>query len=93
MTKDADMKPAITKPDATPHGAVHDAADGASSAIQQVSRVAAQAVDGITIFRNTVRDSPLMMAFVLMGLGYVIGSVTTVRTRPAVMKVVRSPAS
>ena len=86
------MKPAITKPDATPHGAVHDAADGASSAIHQVSRAAAQAVDGITIFRNTVRDSPLMMAFVLVGMGYVIGSVTTMRTRPAAVKVVPKSA-
>lgn len=77
------MKPAITKPDDRPHGTVHDAADGVSSTVQQVQRVAGQAVDGVTLFRDTVRNSPLMMAFLLMGLGYVIGSVTTVRTRPA----------
>jgi hypothetical protein len=47
-----------------------------------MSRVASQTVDGVTLFRDTVRNSPLMMAFLLMGLGYVIGSVTTVRTRP-----------
>lgn len=77
------MKPAITNPDAKPHGPVHDAADGVSSAVQQVSRLATQTVDGVTMFRDTVRDAPLMMAFLLLGLGYVIGSVTTVRTRPA----------
>jgi hypothetical protein len=89
MTKDAAMKPAISKPDARPHGPVHDAADGMASAVHQVRSVAGQTVDGVTTFRNTVRDAPLMMAFLLIGLGYVIGSVTTVRPRPAPAKPVR----
>ncbi len=77
------MKPAISRTDEKPHSTVQDAAQGVTSAAHQIARAAGQTVDGITTFRNTVRNNPLMMAFVLVGLGYVIGSMTTVRTRPS----------
>lgn len=76
------MKPAISKSDEKPHSAVQDAAQGVSSAAHQIARAAGQTVDGVTTFRNTIRSTPLVMAFLMLGLGYVIGSITTVRPRP-----------
>jgi hypothetical protein len=76
------MKPAISKSDEAPHSTMQDAAQGVSSAAHQIVRAAGQTVDGVATFRNTIRSTPLVMAFLMLGLGYVIGSITTVRPNP-----------
>lgn len=75
------MKPVISKSDETPHGVLQDTVVGVSSAAHQIVRAAGQTVDGVTTFRNTIRSSPLLMALVMLGLGYVVGSITTVHSR------------
>lgn len=76
------MKPALSKSDNKPHSTAQDAAQGVSSAAHQIVRAAGQTVDSVTTFRNTIRSTPLVMAFLMLGLGYVIGSITTVRPHP-----------
>jgi vacuolar-type H+-ATPase subunit I/STV1 len=56
-------------------------ADGVSQAVGTAVRVAGQTKDSITLFRDSIRQAPLMMGFLLMGLGYIVGTITTVRPR------------
>jgi hypothetical protein len=46
---------------------VYETADRAATAIRQAS-------DGVTEFRAVIRKQPITMAFLMLGMGYLLGS-------------------
>ena len=48
--------------------------DTVAAAYAQGSETLAQASDGVTRFRSTMRAQPVTMAFVMLALGYMIGT-------------------
>jgi hypothetical protein len=57
------------------HGAARAVAEGVSSAVDQVVTVAGQTSDSVSAFRDAVRRAPLAMSLVMLGLGYLIGTI------------------
>ena len=49
-------------------------ADGATETAQCALSAVHQVSDGVTGFRAVVRKQPITMAFIMLALGYVIGS-------------------
>jgi hypothetical protein len=58
-----------------PHGTARSAADGVTMAVDQAITVAGKTGSGIAAFRGAVRRAPLAMSLVMLGLGYLIGTV------------------
>ena len=54
-------------------------ADGLHGAVGQAGDVASSAGAGISEFRQIIRGQPLTMAFLMLGLGYVVGRVLNSR--------------
>jgi len=61
--------------DVTEPGVVHDVLTGGRDAIERASEIAWQMADGVLVLRRTVRSMPLVMSLLMVGLGYVIGTV------------------
>ncbi len=49
-------------------------ADGASQTANRAVSAARQASDGVTEFRAVIRRQPITMAFVMLAMGYLLGS-------------------
>ncbi len=56
-------------------------ADGLHDAVGQAGDAACSAGAGITEFRRIIRGQPLTMAFLMLGVGWVLGRVLTSRPR------------
>jgi hypothetical protein len=54
-------------------GAAHAVADGVSEAAGRAVTGARKASDGVTEFRTVIREQPITMAFLMLGIGYVLG--------------------
>jgi hypothetical protein len=65
--------PRFEAPPRTTAGSVAETVTGAAG---HVSSAAGQAIDQLAAFRLSVRRSPLTMSALMLGLGYVIGTIT-----------------
>lgn len=57
------------------------AARGVSDAMDHVANATGQTIDAVTAFRTSVRNTPLMMSAVILGIGYVLGTILHSRPR------------
>ncbi len=73
------MTDMIRLSDQKPHSTVDDLAGGASDAVSRIVSAARQGASGVSSFRDTMRQAPLVMAFLMLGIGYILGSVTSAR--------------
>ncbi|MCW3474890.1 hypothetical protein [Limobrevibacterium gyesilva] len=51
-------------------------ADGVSEAAGRATTAARQASDGVSEFRAVIRRQPITMAFLMLGMGYVLGRIS-----------------
>ncbi len=63
------------------HPRAQDLVDGLGNAAGQAATAARQAGDGVTEFRALIRNQPVTMAALMLGLGYVLGRVVAGRHR------------
>ncbi len=62
-------------------GTVRAVAHGMSSAMDQAATAAGRTTNGMLAFRDAVRRMPLAMSLVMLGMGYLIGTVIESRPR------------